>query len=453
MKNSCAETSTLLIERLSHDLRGVGHCDGRTWFVEGALPGEQVHARILMQRSQMVDADAVAVDEPSPQRVAASCEYYGRCGGCAVQHIDHSAQIVLKQEVLLDQLQRIGNARPEIVGDALLSEPWAYRRRARLACKWDANSKELRVGLRERHSQQVVEIAHCAVLVPALQSLLVPLRQCLSRWSQPRQLGHVEMLAADNGMAMLVRLTAEPAEKDAMLLRAFSQETAVSVFLQCGEQKAANFFCGSNPLLRCDQGLDGDGIACEPGDFVQGNAAVNQLLVKAVMVAVQVDPGDKILEAFCGLGNFTFALAEKVTAITGLELNEAMLLRAQAVAEKKQRANVLWRACDLSAYKDSQPPHHCNKILLDPPRDGAQAFCRHVELKNVSRIVYVSCNPSTLARDAAILAARGFALQMVQLVDMFPQTSHIEALAVFVPATIKRKLPAGVKNSERRLRR
>lgn len=420
---------TLTIERLAHDLRGMAHDEGLAWFVEGALPGETVTVRELARHQQRVDAEVVDVLVAADGRVAPACKYYGQCGGCSLQHLDHAAQLHDKQQVLLDQLQRLGKAIPAVVAAPIVSAPWQYRRRARLACRWSSADKQLAFGLRARHSQQIVEIAHCAVLLPSLQALLAPLRECLSQWSQPRQLGHVELLAADDGVAILLRLLAAPGEADAARLQALALATGASIYLQTAEKQPPQFFAGAHESLQL--GVGDVAVSCLPGDFVQGNTAVNAQLIDAVLAALQPSATDVLLEAFCGLGNFTLPLALQVASITALDLSEAMLARARqsAVAGRVQ-----WLACDLNAFRpDTLPLPGANKILLDPPRDGAAAFCRNVPLAGVQRIAYVSCNPSTLARDAAILAERGLALRSVQLVDMFPQTSHIEALAIFEP--------------------
>lgn len=447
------------IERLAHDLRGIAYADGVTWFIEGALPGEEVEARELMKRPQMVDAEVVMVTQPAPDRVKPICEYEGQCGGCGLQHVEHGAQVLFKQQILLDQLARIGKVQPLEVLPALVSEPWSYRRRARVACKWSSEKKHLAVGFRARHSQQIVEISHCAVLVPALQSLLQPLRACLSRWSQPRQLGHIELLAADNGVGMLLRVMAQPADIDAALLREFSAVTAVSVYLQQEDKESAQYFCGPEHALLSINATSNTELVCVPGDFLQGNAAVNALLVDAVLAALQPTDKDKVLEAFCGLGNFTLPLAKHINCVTAIELSESMLARANTQASSQGLTNIHWLAGNLDQFdvrKFKLPA--VNKILLDPPRDGAQAFCKEVSLKGVERIVYVSCNPSTLARDAAILAGRGFALHSVQLLDMFPQTLHIEALAVFqwdetLLHQMKKQKLAVAKTAQKRLKR
>ena len=455
---------TLSIERLSHDLRGIAYADGTTWFVEGALPGEVVEARVLMRRQQMVDAEVISVAQPAAGRVTPACEYETQCGGCGLQHVDHPAQIRFKQAVLLDQLTRIGKVQPTEILPALLAEPWAYRRRSRIACKWSSEKKHLAVGFRERHSQNIIEINHCSVLVPALEKLLQPLRTCLSRWSQPRQLGHVELLAADNGVGMLVRVMAQPSDIDAALLRDFSATTSVAIYLQTEDKGAVQYFCGPDTALTSKNTATNTALTCMPGDFLQGNAAVNALLIDAVLTAMQPRSNDSALEAFCGLGNFTLPLSQRVQKITAIELSESMLARASAQASAQGITNINWLASNLDQCDSHTFDSHklalpvFNKLLLDPPRDGAQEFCKQVGLKGVERIVYVSCNPSTLARDAAILAERGFALHSVQLVDMFPQTSHIEALAVFLwdeslLRQMKKQKVAVAKTVQKRLKR
>ncbi|HQQ63973.1 MAG TPA: 23S rRNA (uracil(1939)-C(5))-methyltransferase RlmD [Pseudomonadales bacterium] len=457
--------TVLEVTRIAHDLRGVAHADGSTWFVEGALPGEQVSASVLMRRSQLVDAVAVdVIANPSPDRVKPSCEYSGRCGGCALQHVDSAAQVRLKQQVLLDQLQRLGRIAPHAVLSPLVVEPWAYRRRARFACKWSSDRKHLAFGLRERHSERIVEVEHCAVLLPALEALVRPLRAVLSGWSQPRLLGHVECLSGDNGVAILVRLLGEPSCSDYGLLREFSRNSNTSIFLKVGgtqseDQSPTVFFCGKEAVIEYAHEPTQTHVACFPGDFVQGNEAVNRQLTDAVLESLQTEITDTVLEAFCGLGNFTFPLARRVQRITALELSNTMLARAKRQADALAVDNIHWHASNLDRFSTQEKScSPVNKILLDPPREGAQDFCKSVSLQGVCRLVYVSCNPSTLARDAAILAERGFLMESVRIVDMFPQTNHIEAIAVFVPDTMAgKKITANkkqaVKNSERKLRR
>ncbi len=424
---------TLTVEHLSHDLRGIAHAEGVVWLIEGALPDEQVVVRERARYSNRVEADVVEIIRSSALRIQPSCEYARVCGGCDVQHLDYDTQIMCKQAALREQLARIDNIAAVQWLPTLVAEPWGYRRRTRIACRWLADKKHLAVGFRQRHSQAIVEINHCAVLVPVLQKLLHGLRQCLSRWSQPRQLGHIELLAADNGDGMLLRVTSAIADADSVLLQTFATEHALTVYVQHTEDKQSiQYFCGVERTLLLNHERTESASTCIPGDFLQANAAVNTLLINAVLSALHPESSDRVLEAFCGLGNFTFSLSKRVANILALEVSGGMMQRAEKQAAMQGVTNVAWAVWDLSIKKNCERIQvDANKVLLDPPREGAQTFCQFANLKGVERIVYVSCNPSTFARDAAILAQRGFMLHQAAMVDMFPQTSHIELLAVF----------------------
>lgn len=422
----------LTIESLAHDLRGMAHAEGVVWLVDGALPAEDVLVRERARYSQRVEAEVVEVLQASPIRIVPPCEYATVCGGCDVQYMDYATQLANKEQVLKEQLARIENIATVQWLPTLAAEPWAYRRRARIACRWLADKKHFALGFRQRHSQTIIEIEHCAVLVPALQKLLPHLRQCLSRWSQPRQLGHIELLAADNGVGMLLRVTAAISPVDEALLQAFAAEQAVTVFIQQEEKSSAQYAFGQEQVLLLQHEKSKGALACVPGDFLQANGAVNTLLVDAVLAALSPSKIDCVLEAFCGLGNFTLPLAEQVGKIVAVEVSETMVSRAKQQAAALGIENVSWQVSDLAQKKKCETIKiSANKVLLDPPREGAAVFCQHAPLDGVERIVYVSCNPSSFARDAAILGQRGFVLSQVGMVDMFPQTSHIEVLAVF----------------------
>ena len=430
----------LLMTGFSHDLRAIGHIDNIPWFVDGALQGEKVQVHALKQHAHRVDAELVAVEQAAAARIKPACEYCTRCGGCDLQHIPHAEQIRLKQQVLLEQLQRLGKVVPAELLPPLFGRAWAYRRRARLACKWSSDKKQLQLGFRARHSREIVEIKHCAVLLPALEALIVPLRDCLAKWSQPRQLGHVELLAADNGVAINLRVMAMPTMEDKAALQAFAATTQAQVYLQTEENAAQIFFAGMhNPFIFSDAD-SATQYSCVPGDFVQGNAELNGMLINAVSGALAPCISDRVLEAFCGLGNFTWPLAAKVAHITALELHAPMLSRARKQAQALGFEHIDWREVNLENFSaTTMKQEKYNKVLLDPPRHGAQTFCQEVDLSAIELMVYVSCNPSTLARDAAILTARGVVLHSVQLVDMFPQTHHMEVVAKFVKPLLKKQ--------------
>ncbi len=444
---------TLTIENFSHDLRGVAREDGVVWLVDGALPGEQVSVCERERYSHRVEASLVEIIQASPERITPACEYAEQCGGCDLQHMNYSAQLTSKQQVLKEQLSRIaGFAQAQWLAP-LCAEPWSYRRRARIACQWSSDCKHLSVGFRQRHSKAIVEIKHCAVLVPELQKLLPALRECLSQWSQPRQLGHVELLAVDNGVGMLLRTVSAIKDKDQALLQRLASEQTISIYVQQDDKSSIQYYCGENQNLVVRNALLDAEIVCAPGDFLQANAAVNALLVDAVIAALQPEKGDQVLEAFAGLGNFTLPLASRVGCMVALEVSESMVERAEKQSHTHGLGNITWTRCNLDDKKSCEKNYlPANKILLDPPREGAQTFCRYVNLDGVEKAVYVSCNPATLARDADILVGRGLALESVQMLDMFPQTSHIETLAIFSAAAAK-KIKQPQKNQKKPLKK
>jgi 23S rRNA (uracil1939-C5)-methyltransferase len=429
----------LTITGLSHDLRGVARQNGLVWFVKGALPDEQVIVRETGRRTTSVDADVIAVERPSALRVEPACEYYGACGGCSLQHLSHEGQLQLKQEMVLDQLQRAASIVPATVLPPLVSEPWQYRRRARLSTRWIPEIKKLAVGFRQNKESRIVNIDHCAVLEPALQAILLPLRTCLSTFSDPRKLGHVDIVYHNQQLAIGIRVLEKLCEVDALALQEFARQHIANVYVQEGKEDSV-----TSSLIEDDHELLADFY---PGDFLQGNAAVNSLLVQAVLEAIEPQQDDVLLDAFCGRGNFTYPLAACVQHITALEVDQGMVERAAIEAREIGIGNVSFQRVNLDAAFTLPSGVHYNKVLLDPPRTGARHFCEKINLSQVTKLVYVSCNPSTLARDANTLRERGWRLSSIQLVDMFPQTFHVETLAVFVPQTKKEVKASAEKTS------
>ena len=440
LHNGFYAMTTLTITGLSHDLRGVARQNGLVWFVKGALPGEQVVVRETGRRRTSVDADVIAVELPSALRVEPACEYYGTCGGCSLQHLSHEGQLQLKQEMVLDQLQRAASIVPTTVLPPLVSEPWQYRRRARLSTRWMPEIKKMALGFRQNKESRIVNIDHCAVLEPVLQAILQPLRHCLSGFSDPKKLGHVDIVYHNQQLAIGIRVLEKLCEADAQLLQAFSQQYSANVYLQEGAEDAITL-----PLVEVNHEVVADFY---PGDFLQGNTVVNSRLVQTVLEAIDPQQADVLLEAFCGRGNFTYPLAACVQDITALEVDQGMVERAAIEARDIGITNVSFQRVDLDAAFTLPSGVLYNKVLLDPPRTGARHFCEKINLSQVTKLVYVSCNPSTLARDANVLRERGWRLESLQLVDMFPQTFHVETLAVFVPQTKKEvKASAGKTSS------
>lgn len=445
----------LLVDNLTHDFRGVARLDGKACFIPGALPGETVEAVLCAEHDRRAEARLSAIVVRAPERVEPRCAYYGQCGGCDAQHVSPAAQRQFKQAVLLDQLSRLGRVTPRQVLPVIHGEPWHYRRRTRLACHWVAARRQVQFGFRERDSQAIVPVAACPVLQPAMSDVLAPLRECLAGWSQPRMLGHVELLADTQGVIVGLRLLSGMADSDRQRVQAFAQATGARVY-QLGDRDTALV-----PVWPAAAGpvdpLEMDGL---PGEFLQANAVMNDQLVAAVIAALNPAPADTVLEAFCGTGNFTFSLAPRVQAVVAAEVSASMLARARERAVALGYASVRWCQADLLTrdvtvwQQLQQQAAGARKLLLDPPREGAHALCEQFDLRGIERLVYVSCNPAALARDAAVLVQRGLLLDSVQLVDMFPQTHHSEVIAVFVPGgkPAARPRPGG-KPPLRRLRR
>ncbi len=419
----------LQIERLANDGRGIAHEGGRTWFVSGALAGETVEARVLAARSQVVDARVERLLEASALRRQPACALAGRCGGCTLQHLPHAEQLALKQRSLAEQLQRQAGLAPEQWAVPLVGTEFAYRRRARLAIRWDAKARQLEVGFRAVASQAIVELDSCPVLVQALQPLLAALPGVLRGLRKPQALGHAELFHG-TASALLVRHTQALPEEDRAALRALCAAHDAQLWWQ-GEGEPQPDQPGQ--ALGYRLAADGLTLAWRPGDFIQVNAAVNELMLTQALDWLAPQADERVLDLFCGLGNFALPLARRCAEVVGVEGVAAMVERAAANAAANGLDNAHFFRADLSEPLQQAPWARGGfaAVLLDPPRDGAAAVVGQLRALGARRVLYVSCNPATLARDAALLAQQGYRLQRAGILDMFPQTAHVEAMALF----------------------
>lgn len=420
----------LEIQKLADDGRGIAHEGGRTWFVSGALPGEQVEARVLACRSQVVDARCEQVLVASELRRAPFCPLAGECGGCSLQHLPHAEQLALKQQTLASQLQRLAGIAPQQWAAPLSCGERDYRRRARLAVRC-TEAGQLQVGFRASASQSIVDLDACPVLVQALQTVLAALPACLRSLQKPQAIGHVELFEG-SALAMLVRHVRPLPEADQQALRAFCASQQVQLWWQgdTGPQP-------DQPGTVLDYRLEAEGLSleCRPGDFVQVNAAMNEAMLVQAMDWLAPQSGERILDLFCGLGNFSLPLARRAAAVVGVEGVTEMVERARQNAARNALDNLEFRRADLSQPLEGRwLQQGFDAVLLDPPRDGAAGVTGQLAELGASRVLYVSCNPATLARDAASLAAQGFRLERAGILDMFPQTAHVEAMALFTRA-------------------
>ncbi len=419
----------LTIERLANDGRGIAFFEGRTWFVIGALAGEEVEARVLGAHGKVVEARTERVFVVNNLRRPVPCAHAGRCGGCSVQHLPHNEQLALKQRMLAEQLSRVAGVEPEQWAEPLSGPEFAYRRRARVAVRWDVKAKKLEVGFRAAGSQDIVGINDCPVLVQPLQPIMSRLPEMLRRLSKPQALGHVELFAGSS-LAVLLRHMAPLSENDLNILKEFCALHDAQLWLH-GEGEPQPVDADQALGYRLEQwNLE---LAYRPGDFVQVNAGVNEAMVAQALEWLKPAADERVLDLFCGLGNFALPLAQKVREVVAVEGVQTMVERACANAASNNLHNARFFQADLSQpLVDAKwASEGFSAVLLDPPRDGAFEVVRTLASLGAKRLVYVSCNPATLARDTVELIKQGYRLKRAGILDMFPQTAHVEAMALF----------------------
>ncbi|WP_017902150.1 23S rRNA (uracil(1939)-C(5))-methyltransferase RlmD [Pseudomonas asplenii] len=419
----------LTIERLANDGRGIAFIEGRTWFVAGALAGEEVEARVLGAHGKVVEARSERLLLASDQRRPAPCAHVGRCGGCSIQHMPHADQLALKQRMLAEQLSRVAGAEPEQWAVPLTGPEFGYRRRARVAVRWDAKARQLEVGFRAASSQDIVAIDDCPVLVESLQPIMNGLPTMLRRLSKPQSLGHVELFSG-SAVAVLLRHMSPLSAADLKVLRDFCEEHCAQLWLH-GEEGPQPVEAAQSLGYRLARwNLE---LAYRPGDFVQVNAGVNEAMVAQALDWLQPAPEERVLDLFCGLGNFALPLARQVREVVAVEGVQTMVDRAAANAAANDLHNASFFQADLSRPLNDAgwAKAGFSAVLLDPPRDGALEMVGKLAGLGARRLVYVSCNPATLARDTVELIKQGYRLKRAGILDMFPQTAHVEAMALF----------------------
>lgn len=431
---SAPEVST--IEGLSHEGRGVTHHRGKVVFVDDALPGERVEWVQTKRGPNFDEARLERVLEASPDRVSPGCEHFGVCGGCSLQHLSAQRQIEFKQRQLTDALTRIGKVSAGELLPPLQSGPWNYRRRARLAARWVPKKDRVVVGFKERSTSYIADLKNCAVLRAPVNELIPELSALLTSLSIRNRLPQIEVAVADNAVALVVRALEPLTEHDLANLRAFEQRHGVQIHLQPGGyETVAPLTAGAARLTYTLPRYDVT-LQFQPTDFVQVNAAINELMIDRVIDLMQLGPDDAVLDLFCGLGNFSLPLARHARQVVAVEGEAGLVARARHNAERNGLANAEFFPANLAAEADlrdaSWARRRYDKVLLDPPRAGAQEVLSIVANSGARRVVYVSCHPGTLARDAGVLVHQhGFELSAAGVMDMFPHTAHVESVAVF----------------------
>ncbi|MGK8175905.1 23S rRNA (uracil(1939)-C(5))-methyltransferase RlmD [Aeromonas dhakensis] len=417
------------VDSLDHHCVGIGRHQGKAIFIEGALPGEQVKARILEDKKQYAHAALQQVVIPAANRIAPFCSHYRECGGCSAQHLVEADQRAAKEAGLVSLFERLGNIQPPTLEPVLGGESRAYRRVCRLAIKFDKNGRCTWVGFRRRQSNDLVEISGCPVLAEPLSALIAPLRECLNRLKSQRELGHAELIQAEQGILMLLRHTGRPTEADRAQLIEFAKTQGIDLYLQAADEQIEPLHQQFAPSYS----LDGLSLAFAPGDFIQVNGPVNQHMVEQALNWLEAGKDDKVLDLFCGIGNFTLPLARQAREVVGVEGELAMVARAEENARRNGIENARFYKADLSGdiAGMSWAREGFDLVLLDPARPGAFEVMEHVVKLSPRRVVYVSCNPVTLARDSQVLVKGGYRLVRLGMLDMFPHTGHLESMALF----------------------
>ncbi|HMK85044.1 MAG TPA: 23S rRNA (uracil(1939)-C(5))-methyltransferase RlmD [Steroidobacteraceae bacterium] len=419
---------------LAHDGRGIARVGGKAVFIEGALPGERVRFRVLKRRRRFDEAAMLDISRASPDRVVPRCAHFGVCGGCSLQHLAPAAQLAAKERQLIDNLERIAGVRPQRLLAPIEGLTFGYRRRARLGVKFVHKKGRVLAGFREKGKPYLADLRRCEILVERFATLPQDLAELVGTLALRERVPQVELAAGDERAALTFRVMEAPSADDEAKLRRFAALHDVEIYLQTGGLETVRPLI--DPPSPLSYAIDDGAITLEfgPVDFIQVNREVNVGMVARAMELLQPEGDDHVLDLFCGLGNFTLALARRAASVVGVEGDAALVARARGNAARNGISNTRFFVDDLfdSACSADWARRPYDLVLLDPPRAGALAVMERIAHWAPRRVVYISCHPGSLARDAAILVeARGFQLTGAGVMDMFPHTTHVESVAVF----------------------
>jgi 23S rRNA (uracil1939-C5)-methyltransferase len=427
---------TGIIESLDHEARGIARHEGKTIFVEGALPGEEIEYSSFRKKPTYEIAQTTRILRASSNRVTPACPNYGVCGGCSMQHAHHSAQVAAKQRVLEDNLWHIGRVTAEQLYPPIYGEPWGYRHRARIGARLVAKKGGVLIGFHERKSSFIADMKECLNLPPHVSALLVPLRTLVGSLTICERMPQIEIAVGERCTVLVFRILEPLNSADEAVMREFADHHSVDIFLQPkGPETVHRFYPSEGESLTYtlpDFNLE---LAFSPTEFTQVNHAINRVLVRRAMSLLAPATGERIADMFCGLGNFTLPIARLGANVVGIEGSDALVRRAaenaaaNGLSEQASFAVAnLFEATEASLAALG----HFDKMLIDPPREGALELVRSLGPDGPQRIVYVSCSPATLARDAAILVTqKAYRFRGAGVVNMFPNTSHVESIALF----------------------
>jgi len=422
------------ITDMTHDGRGVARRDGKAVFVAGALPGERVMAKQTARSRSFDEAVTIDVLHASDDRVEPRCIHFGTCGGCALQHLAEDKQILAKQRVLMDNLERIGHVTPERVLPPLTDASWGYRRKGRFSVRRVEKKEKTLVGFREQDPRFVADLTRCETVIPRIGDNIAALAALIDGLQARREIPQVEFIAGDDTVALTFRHLAPLSDADRAALVAFAQQHDFAIFLQPGGVDSVHPLWPAEPKLTFALPQWNVEFVFRPLDFIQVNAGLNGKMIQHALTLLDPRPDDRVLDLFAGLGNFTLPLARVVREVVGVEGEAGLVQRARDNAAHNGIANARFYAADLAKDLRGEPwmRDGFDKLLLDPPRSGADVVLAQLPLRQFERIVYVSCHPASLARDAGYLVnEKGWKLRAAGVMDMFPHTAHVESIAMF----------------------
>jgi len=430
------EPEIATIGSVSHDGRGIAAVDGKKVFVVGALEGEEVRFQRRKSRRKFDEAELLEVLKASPDRLEARCEAFSRCGGCSLQHVSAEQQRHIKSQTLRDNFERIAHVEPLEWLEPLTGPIWNYRRRGRLGVKDVPAKGRVLVGFREKHAPYITDMHRCEVLAKPVDSLIDPLSEMIGKLSISARLPQIEVAVADNAVALVFRVLDAPTEKDEAVLREFAKSNKVRVYLQPGGLDTVSLLYPEEPVEPLHYSLPEFDVRIDfdPVGFVQINSDINQAMVSRAVEMLNPGPDDRVLDLYCGIGNFSLPLARRAGTVLGVEGDAMLVSAATANARNNEINNVSFRKADLSAIDGTEAwlRDGWDCVLLDPARSGAAEIVAHMSAIGVERIVYVACHPGTLARDAGTLVnEQGYRCEAAGIIDMFPHTAHVESIAVF----------------------
>ena len=433
------ENNKVTIESLDQEGRGIAHADGKVIFIEGALTGEIVSYVSYRKKPSFELAQMTELYRAASIRVTPRCAHFGVCGGCSMQHLEANVQVAVKQRILEESLARIGRVKPETILPAIYGLNWGYRERARISVKYVIKKGKMLVGFHERRSSFVADMQSCEVLAPRIAALITPLAQLIEGLSIRDKLPQIEVAVGEHVDALVLRVMAPPSSEDEAALRAFADLHQIQFWLQSkGPETIIPFYPVAAPALSYSLPEFGIVMPFAPGEFTQVNSELNRVMVSRALRLLNPEPNERIVDFFCGLGNFTLPIARSGAQVLGVEGSDALVKRAAQNAKTNHLSgNAEFASMNLFEMDEQKLASlgRFDKWLIDPPRDGAMELVKSITPEIAPElIVYVSCNPATLARDAAELVQRGYVLKSAGVMNMFPQTSHVESIAVFARA-------------------